>query len=545
MSDTEDTQTDLVKRRALERSEQLADLFVLDGDDVNGNHVYSPTLPARKSIKSRSKAKHSIIPYVPKPIGKKLSTPYPEYVPGGASPSKSIQEDNQLDNFISDDDDILMQPKELEEIAAAVISESEIKSTTTKVTEPEAAPLPLKPKVAKTVPKVAASSANYDFSHKKMRIAHTPSYEVTQTRPYSAQKHFKNQQKLWKHLMDRYNSAGPSATSTAPKGRPSTSFLSSRREVLNNLPSTSSPTTAISNSRKTVLPQGATMSNIQTLSPPPDRMLIPMFEIHTKIPFKFRSDFLARLYSELTTAKGEPKNFIKREELISQAKAIEHELSMRSKSKTIYKSLGVGKIQAIRNASKEASKDDSINGSIPRTTVNLVASNCSIVKRERVTYQSLSTERLIEVLDKLTIPKDMLEQYGFPRPHSTDPTMAIFPSKAITSTAEYKAGFRMTCGRCHHEYSNPQVKDSDTGPCVYHGGRLFKTKDKEGWTGTYKCCKGDAETGGCLTSPFHVTDGYEFTQTRQGFQSTTASPLSPETVSIYALDCEMVSGSLF
>src|SRR5699024_7701155 len=96
-----------IKRHAMKRCDQLADLYVLD-DSVNGNNRlhYSSTPIANKSSKSHSKSKRSIIPYVPKPVSKNCNKPIPEYVPGRASSNESM-EANQAD---FDDNDTFTLP---------------------------------------------------------------------------------------------------------------------------------------------------------------------------------------------------------------------------------------------------------------------------------------------------------------------------------------------------------------------------------------------------------------------------------------------------
>ena len=282
--------------------------------------------------------------------------------------------------------------------------------------------------------------------------------------------------------------------------------------------------------------------------------IMPIPHTSTKIPLSVRRNFLFKLHTELSVNNS--NDFENEMDILNLSKEYEHEICSRSKGiKSIYVSLSASKIQTIRternttatlpvtNLSQNTKKYKHLISTAPvkpltkvshEAILNSKATNCSVLKKEKISFSDLSKMQLLRILNKMTIPENKLIDYGFPRPHKYMDGMARSNINQTKVVIDYKEGIRITCRRCRKDYINPQPEDNP--PCLYHFGKMYRYE-------RYSCCNGDDISGGCSSSKFHVTDGYEFNHTWIGFQETKSSQeITPE---VYALDCEMASAHLF
>lgn len=322
------------------------------------------------------------------------------------------------------------------------------------------------------------------------------------------------------------------------------------------------------------------------------KLLMPLADASARVPLSVRRSTLLKIRAELIASTGRSADVLPVEELLAksaEAQQLEKEIAGRAKSnRNIYVSLGASKVATIRREQKEAKAATTAGATMSTTTSassskkltnkkyrNLLstapatpaakishdallkfnAKNCSLVSRESARVADLSREELVHQLRKLMIPSEELEKYGFPRPVSAgdgDDSLgkAYLPNlDAKTKPVPYVEGMAMSCRRCRAIYRNPQKRssvgssDSTETPkpaCVYHEGRVFKFRDRQGVDGKYICCKGDRESGGCASATAHVTDGLEFTDAHQGFTATVPGGSSGKVLpNVFALDCEM------
>ncbi|KAI2800421.1 RNA exonuclease 1 [Blomia tropicalis] len=307
--------------------------------------------------------------------------------------------------------------------------------------------------------------------------------------------------------------------------------------------SASKPSTATSTS--TSASASATTTTSSTIATTTiSTRLKPKTESSCKFPLSIRYNSLEKIYKELLIRYNTSKpdgSLLKTYQ--DQATEYEHNCCVRARSyRNIYISLVASKVKMIRDenkvilnkvvipkpTAKEIQRKQKAFGSKkPTIQIPIVshealltsdAVNCSVIKRK------------LEDMDKYGYPTDKTESAldGF----------AHFP--LITdSVIEYKEDQTIiTCRRCRKEYKNPQI-DNETSrmKCVYHPGRIFGMKDRfSSYERVYICCKGDAQSSGCTSHDYHVTDGYEFTYSRKGFVQTFENTNEP---TILGLDCEM------
>lgn len=309
---------------------------------------------------------------------------------------------------------------------------------------------------------------------------------------------------------------------------------------------------------------------------PPQLKLMPIPESSSKLPLIIRANTLKKFYAELTVGLLDPNDPLPEtelERLTEQAREYEHEVCLRAKNnKSIYTSLGASKVQIIRRergttamaasaamAAKTGKKFRALKSTAPTIPMPKVshdallnssskARNCSVLSKEKLKVDDLTSDQLVFQLTKLTIPAEKLAEYGFPQRHSDGaPGHALLTNSAaasVTRPVVYKDGMRLTCRRCQKEYSNPQADDGSS-TCVYHNGRIFKFRDRQGLERQYICCRGDPQSGGCASSPYHVTEGYEFWDAHNGFACTLNGALSGKVEpGVFAIDCEMVRAQL-
>lgn len=261
---------------------------------------------------------------------------------------------------------------------------------------------------------------------------------------------------------------------------------------------------------------------------------LPKQVANNKLPMKTRMQFVKKIYEELNSIKQKPNT----NDLVEEALNIEKEICAKSKNLiSIYKSSVVSKIRGFRKA------DQPVQANTSKSIV-FQSDNCSIVKRAKTSYKDLSGLKLFTFLARLEIPEDELEKFGFPIMDDTSKAVKFPSDSKFKSLVQYSVELQHTCTRCGKLYTNPQKLSSIHPSCIYHPGKIFKFRSKSGWESQYSCCKNDSESGGCSTSTYHVTDGFHFLDSHEGFV-TTFEPEVRQVPKVYALDCEMVLKEAF
>lgn len=93
-----------------------------------------------------------------------------------------------------------------------------------------------------------------------------------------------------------------------------------------------------------------------------------------------------------------------------------------------------------------------------------------------------------------------------------------------------------TCVRCHNVFfiKNGNEYCASDDICVYHHGKLIKFR------GVYSCCGGSIYSPGCCQLDKHVWNGYVHGYNGPYDDYVETRPAGVPTISVYALDCEMV-----
>nr|XP_027200651.1 putative exonuclease GOR [Dermatophagoides pteronyssinus] len=264
---------------------------------------------------------------------------------------------------------------------------------------------------------------------------------------------------------------------------------------------------------------------------------MPIILPSVKIPFNIRVRNIRRIYQELYTNKSNNKN---ENDLCNEAKEIEKEICLRSKSwSSLYSSLLASKIRSIRNGDDNDKISDSKK---PRIKIETsVVNNMSIVRKSKITYNDLNPVQLVKFLEQLILPENNQLEYGFPIMDNEN-NIALFSKNEwnnrkqfINTLINYNENIFINCDRCTKTYKNPQNPMEST--CVFHPKHAYNIRTNGRIERFYVCCNNEAGSIGCQSMNVHITKGYQFIETRNGFCHTISRPT--EIPKAYALDCEM------
>ncbi|KAK7867980.1 hypothetical protein R5R35_014763 [Gryllus longicercus] len=260
-----------------------------------------------------------------------------------------------------------------------------------------------------------------------------------------------------------------------------------------------------------------------------------------KIPSNIRQKYLNILmdeYLKLTSTEQEARE---------RAEDEEKSIYFRSTTRDIYASHVSNTINRLRKASqinrtlmsaKICRKNENATGhaSLLRGAVDTKGSR-SIEKRKP--SASVVSKTLYESLSQFIMTEEQLKQNGFPMSHGEEEGVAVIHNFFKKTFLPQKPSERL-CVRCSKKYYvDDQGLAIEQGLCVYHWGRPFQRKIRDGWESLYNCCQSHRDAIGCSVGNCHVSENFDPNHL-EGFVKTLPKETLPEDdYSVYALDCEM------
>ncbi|XP_028403843.1 putative RNA exonuclease pqe-1 isoform X2 [Dendronephthya gigantea] len=277
-------------------------------------------------------------------------------------------------------------------------------------------------------------------------------------------------------------------------------------------------------------------------------------EYGAKVPQSVRQKYLDKLVDEyLSTYEDQQEAF-------NKAEKEEKEIYIKSPRRQVYINLCVNLIKKLRDVT-EPSDVDGGNKRNPLATKSTLPSPKKKLKIDPTASASvakviqsvennvenkpkgavfedgkITEEEFYTRMQKYVLAKEELEGNGYPRPSSI-PGHAEITDVYSKQKRNVNDPTRHICCRCGKAFV---ILESGEYPnkeeCVYHHGRLLRTRTAGEIVTSYTCCQGESGCIGCSISKAHVRPTYWSEET--GFAETRQNP-KPTKKKIYALDCEM------
>nr|XP_040580313.1 RNA exonuclease 1 homolog isoform X2 [Lepeophtheirus salmonis] len=272
-------------------------------------------------------------------------------------------------------------------------------------------------------------------------------------------------------------------------------------------------------------------------------------DMKSKIPSSIRQRYLDSIVEECCKIYNGDKG-----NAYARATREEQVCCGRSKNRNIYLNVVVNCIKKLRTEASQAPKSKQTlvipQGSMVTSHLQILAGKGGSkgswsIEKPKSTIDENSPGLTYAILKRYVLSKEDMIENGYPVMNSE-----IKGKAYITQNPQYsnrkpqpQEPDKRRCDRCSTIYKvDLQGKQTETGECIYHWGRLYRQRSNRalGPTSGYYCCNGDTNSEGCEVSQVHITDMEDYNNMRGFVTAFSASEeMNDGNYGIYALDCEM------